>query len=70
MAQVGELAGPAGTQAADADIRTGVVTVWVGSEEQAADLRAAVEAAAASGELLVPASSVRVLVGGGVTELG
>lgn len=70
MAQVGALAGPTGTQAADADIRTGVVTVWVASEEQAADLRAAVEDAAASGELLVPASSVRVLVGGGLLELG
>lgn len=63
MEQIGQLAGESGTQAANADIRTGSVTVWVDSDEAAAALTGAIRSAEASGELLIPAASIDVLVG-------
>lgn len=68
MEQVGLLAGESGTQSSDADIRTGTVTVWVDSEESAANLETAIQKAEASGALLLPAASINILVGGGAVD--
>lgn len=70
MEQVGRLAGEAGTgtQAASADIRAGTITVWVDSDGSAAALMEAVRSADASGQLLIPAGSVNVLVGAPTDE--
>lgn len=63
MEEVGSLAGEAGTNAGLADIRTGTVTVWVDTDEAAAELRMALAAAEAQGFLAIPADAVNVVVG-------
>jgi len=63
MDQVGDLAGAAGTNAAMADIRTGTVTVWVGSEDVATALGEAIQDAERSADLVIPGASIMILVG-------